>query len=218
MMQAGCCCGGECSCPQSTSLPSSVIVTIVVTSCAGAPITLQAVATLGTTLTETCGLASCACTKYEFTAVTETAAGCQPGGRLCQMPYASFDLCDDVQMLVGITSLAVATNGLGSFDPPYDCKFWTVNARIALRISTPGAPQDPAAQASTSGCQGCSWFNPTSPCLGQLGPFYLQSACKFNTASPIGSYEECAEICNSEQPPCENECSSGFTLTSITVA
>ena len=206
MLQAACCCG-VCSCPPGTSLPSSVTVTIVITSCAGIPVTLSAVATLG----GTCDPETCSCTKYTFSAITETVGGCQPLGKLCDMPYGILERCNNAQQLIGISSLGVSTNGVGAFDPPYDCSFWASTIKLVVG----GSPQFPEDQAAIQ-CNLCGWFAHGAPCIG-TSTFYLVSGCKFNDTSPAGAYPLCEDVCANETPGCVDECSSGFTFTSITV-
>jgi len=224
MMMAGCCCGGECSCPSGTTLPSSVSLTITVTGCQGTTAVVTCVLLLNANAP--CVVGVCLCQKYSFTANLNTAGGCG-GNYACNMPYDYFDTCqngtpDPGQALIGIAKAAIGTNGIGFDSEEYPaCDVWFLRLTLELK----GGLTDPTAQSANGVCGDCRWHYPAFPCGAPASQKFDMGFWKATGTDPRGTYVSAVgspipDSCWVDvPPPCEPcEGSWGMTINDITIA
>lgn len=223
MMQAGCCCGGDCSCPSGTTLPSSVTITVTATGCQGTTAVISCVLVLASSAT--CQVGVCLCPKYAFTANLTTPGGCS-GNYACDMPYDYFDTCPNGtpnpgQALLGIAKVALGTNGTGQNADPYTlCDLWFL--RLTLEAK-PGLANASSQGTGSDVCGDCGWYDPSAPCTYKPSTTIEIGFWKPAGQDPRGTYESAvggpAEICALDPPSCEG-CFYGFgmTINDITIA
>lgn len=221
-MQAGCCC--SCSCPSGTAAPSSVSLTITITGCQGTTAVIPCVLLLNADAP--CLVGNCLCQKYSFTANLDTAGGCS-GNYACDMPYDSFDTCqngtpDPGQALIGIAKASLGTNGIGFDSAEYPaCDVWFLRLTLELKAGL----SNPTAQSATDVCNNCHWHDPSAPCLSFASQTFDMGFWKATGQDPRGTYVSAVgspipDICWVDAPPSCEPCTGywGMTINDITIA
>jgi hypothetical protein len=218
MAASSCCCGVECTCPVETDIPTSVLVTVTVTGCAGTAAVLSCVAQVNTEAP--CVIqAGCLCGKYTFETSTTTPGGCLPGNFLCDPVYEEFDYGTTAGYgRIGISSLAIGTNGTGQNAEPYTlCDLWVIRIKLSLYLWNPGIEYVYQTQGP---CLDCGVSQASAPCVFAQMPTEIVF-CKPSGQSPTGGYASCdggpLEFCGINPPSCETF-ASAYVVDDITVA
>lgn len=220
MAASSCCCGVECTCPVETQAPTSVSLTLTVTGCQGTTAVVTCVLLLNANAP--CQVGVCLCPKYAFTANLTTPAGCS-GNYGCNMPYDTFDTCqngtpDPGQALIGIAKAALGTNGFDSEEYPR-CDLWFMRLTLELKPGLSNA----SSQSATDVCNDCHWFNPSAPCIGYSSQTLDLGFWKATGTDPRGTYVSAVgspipDSCwVNVPPPCEPCEYFGMTINDITV-